>query len=124
MTFIRIKNIKAKNGTMYPYYYLVESIWTDKGARQKVIAYLGRAQNLSDITKNMIIEIFAKSNNLCAECKQPSSVGNQLTIDHITPLSKGGTNESSNLQALCFVCNQKKTDSMVLIPSDQRTVLA
>lgn len=40
----------------------------------------------------------------CAYCGFKSL----LTIDHITPLSKGGTNTASNLQILCKDCNNKK----------------
>ena len=31
-----------------------------------------------------------------------------LTIDHITPLASGGSNDRSNLQTLCRSCNAKK----------------
>lgn len=33
-----------------------------------------------------------------------------LHIDHVVPLSKGGTNDESNLQVLCRTCNLKKSN--------------
>ena len=33
---------------------------------------------------------------------------NFLTLDHIRPRSKGGTNVQENLQTLCFLCNMAK----------------
>ena len=41
---------------------------------------------------------------ICNRCGNISD----LTIDHIVPLSKGGTNETSNLQILCRRCNASK----------------
>lgn len=31
-------------------------------------------------------------------------------VDHIVPLSEGGTNEASNLQALCLMCHRVKSN--------------
>jgi 5-methylcytosine-specific restriction endonuclease McrA len=33
-----------------------------------------------------------------------------MTIDHIIPKSKGGTNDLENLQPMCNSCNAKKAD--------------
>lgn len=37
--------------------------------------------------------------------------GVMMTIDHITPKSKGGKNEMSNYQCLCKICNETKGNS-------------
>jgi len=34
----------------------------------------------------------------------------QFTIDHIVPISEGGTSELGNLALACFHCNRKKSD--------------
>ena len=46
-------------------------------------------------------------------CSHPEcAVADDLTVDHIVPLSKGGTDEVSNLQFLCRSHNSKKRDKM------------
>ena len=42
--------------------------------------------------------------NSCKLCKTKEG----LTIDHIIPLSLGGTNDKKNLQTLCITCHKKK----------------
>lgn len=39
------------------------------------------------------------------------SFHNTVTVDHIIDLSKGGTNELSNLRVICFQCNNEKSNS-------------
>jgi len=36
----------------------------------------------------------------------------ELTFDHVIPLEKGGTNDSTNFQLLCQHCNSSKNDSL------------
>lgn len=50
--------------------------------------------------------IFERQCSICNLCKKKT----KLTVDHIIPVSKGGTSELSNLQGLCITCNIKKSD--------------
>lgn len=43
-------------------------------------------------------------NNRCKICGEEK----KLTVDHIIPLSRGGTNYPSNIQGLCLNCNSRK----------------
>ena len=45
-----------------------------------------------------------------AKCNQCGALDPKLQIDHIHPVSLGGTNELANLQLLCRACNQKKSN--------------
>ncbi len=43
----------------------------------------------------------------CCYCKSIFKISN-LTIEHIIPLSFGGTNDKSNIDLACAPCNQKR----------------
>lgn len=55
-------------------------------------------------------EVFKRDNYTCVECRARKSDGATLHIDHIIPVSKGGTDELDNLQTLCKDCNLSKSD--------------
>lgn len=114
--FHRIKNITSKSGNRYAYNYLVESIHTKNGSRQKVKKYLGRAKHLGVLRNEDIKALFKKYGYRCALCYCQEN----LTIDHIIPLTKGGTNDIPNLQILCLDCNLRKRDLIYHIPKFRR----
>lgn len=48
-------------------------------------------------------------NNKCLCC----GTMKKLTVDHIVPLSKGGSHSIDNIQPLCGSCNSKKSDKTI-----------
>lgn len=46
----------------------------------------------------------------CAICGKEIRNKKDLTLDHIRPLSKGGTTTLENCQLACLDCNQRKAD--------------
>ena len=62
-------------------------------------------------TAKEVQAIFDSQRGLCATCKSKlkKSGKNRYHVDHIHPLSKGGSNEKHNLQCLCPSCNLKKS---------------
>ena len=56
--------------------------------------------------KNLIKKTYGKKCYICNEA--PGD-----TIDHVIPLSKGGTNDIENLRLACYNCNWKKGDKLL-----------
>ena len=62
-------------------------------------------------------KIYERDGGVCCKCKEPtrffkslydSPFGDQPkagSVDHIIPVSKGGTNDESNLRWMCRSCN-------------------
>lgn len=68
-----------------------------------------RAQNFDPIPGTLRYEVLKRAHGRCEAC----GISNQeraLQVDHIIPRTKGGTNDLSNLQALCSICNAQKLD--------------
>lgn len=53
-----------------------------------------------------VIDLLEYQGARCARCN--ADVRSSYAIDHVIPLSKGGTNWPSNLQILCVPCNGSK----------------
>jgi len=61
------------------------------------------------ISKKKRFEIFKRDRFSCQYCglQSPEVV---LEVDHILPVSKGGSDEDANLTTACFNCNRGKTN--------------
>lgn len=64
------------------------------------------------ISKKARFEVFKRDSFICQYCgaHPPSAV---LHVDHIDPVSKGGTNDLDNLVTACESCNQGKSDRLL-----------
>ena len=71
-----------------------------------------------NLSKKLRFEVYKRDNFTCQYCgrKAPDVI---LNIDHIVPVSKGGTNEILNLITSCFDCNNGKSN----IPLSEESVL-
>lgn len=60
------------------------------------------------LSRTKINEVISRQRNKCRRC---STILDQIdiNIDHIVPLSEGGTSDLGNLQALCGSCRNKKS---------------
>lgn len=57
--------------------------------------------------KQITHEVFERDNYTCQYCHV---IGGILEVDHVIPISRGGTNELSNLVTACRRCNRQKKD--------------
>lgn len=57
--------------------------------------------------------LFILQKGRCAHCR--ASIQNGYHVDHMKPLSKGGSNDRLNLQLLCKRCNLSKSDKDPLV---------
>lgn len=55
-------------------------------------------------------DILRKSDDVCAHCGCPVAIGDNFTVEHVVPISKGGTNDLVNIVALRQTCNTTKGD--------------
>ena len=65
-------------------------------------------------TKQEKLTVYTRYQGTCGICGN-FVPPNEMTIDHIIPISKGGTYDLDNLQCCCKKCNQIKAD---ILPED------
>lgn len=55
---------------------------------------------------------FLNGHNICGICEEPILDYDQANIDHVVPLSKGGSDTLDNMQISHITCNSKKGSSL------------
>ena len=64
-----------------------------------------RRSIIGSFTADELKAKFEEHGNKCVHC---GTTEQKLTVDHITPLKRGGTNNIDNVQPLCQSCNSRK----------------
>lgn len=55
------------------------------------------------------LDLFLNAKGQCQRCGWRLLPGTRWEVDHVIPLSLGGTDEANNLQVLCQACHGSKT---------------
>ena len=69
-------------------------------------------QKRKSLPASLRYQILSRDNYTCQACGAKAEDGVLLEVDHIYPISKGGTNEPRNLRTLCRTCNRGKGDKI------------
>jgi 5-methylcytosine-specific restriction endonuclease McrA len=68
-----------------------------------------------DVTASFLEHLFA-SQTSCAYCNRPFCPDLKPTVDHVFPVSKGGTHTQDNIVLACQPCNRRKSDKIISVP--------
>lgn len=91
---------KLKGYQIVPFTQIEDDVFKEHSSKSK---------KRRTIAPKMRNKVYEKYNGRCVICGKPIKQ-NDYTIDHIIPISCGGTNAFENLQLSCKCCNQMKQD--------------
>lgn len=75
----------------------------DHGGKSRQARGYGRAWD------KLRILVLARDKHLCQPCRRAGRVTAATAVDHLIPKAKGGTDDISNLQAICGPCHRAKS---------------
>jgi hypothetical protein len=64
------------------------------------------------VSPSLRYAILRRDHSSCRLCGTTATEGASLEVDHIVPVSRGGTNDPHNLQTLCHACNAGKSNQL------------
>jgi hypothetical protein len=63
--------------------------------------------------------VAARAGHRCEYCRAPEAIFNfPFEVEHIMPISRGGTDEQDNLALACRACNLRKADFVTGLDED------
>ena len=98
-------------------------IWLGKRVNTLLQSQKSKKLERMKMTPELREAILRRDNWTCQYCgnsvfKEPNLA---LEVDHIIPVAKGGKTEPNNLQTLCWRCNRRKSDNIVLKHDDSES---
>ena len=81
--------------------------WTDKGSNWSKESRQARGYGRE--WERLRAWVLNRDLYQCQVCLKQEIYAPATQVDHIKPKSKGGTDESNNLQAICVKCHREKT---------------
>jgi diadenosine tetraphosphate (Ap4A) HIT family hydrolase len=78
--------------------------------KQAATVFNHRRKSSGVISGSVRYQVLTQAKGRCELCGIPAEQ-KALDVDHIVPRNKGGSDDISNLQALCYSCNRMKRDS-------------
>lgn len=66
------------------------------------------------IPNNVRFQVLQRDGFRCVYCGRTPQDGARLELDHLHPVSAGGTSDPANLVTACFDCNRSKAARMII----------
>jgi 5-methylcytosine-specific restriction protein A len=85
-----------------------QALWSAKRGSSSARGYGSRWRAMRSV---VLAEHVALYGAVCPGYGVPSHASTDLTVDHIMPKARGGSDERSNLSILCRACNSSKRDN-------------
>jgi len=90
--------------------YATHNSFNGTSVAKKYLQALQPKRCVSVRTRHKVLE---RDRFRCQDCGASAANGAELEVDHTIPVSKGGSNDISNLRTLCKDCNRGKADRIV-----------
>lgn len=83
---------------------VASGLWVRDGDDYLGSYELHRDERRSDIPAAVRAAVYERDGHACVTCGS----GDDLTLDHVVPWSRGGSDAADNLQTMCRPCNSSK----------------
>jgi len=104
---VYIKGMAKKIKNVTDIEYVINLALGDSNINKKDTTIIKRKNSYKEKKERLISRGYYK----CWICGESPNI-EELTIDHVIPISKGGSNRYDNLKLACKKCNEKKADNL------------